>query len=283
MFESISSFRKALEGLVLAAALSGCYSPTKVVSQPSTSVSLQPDFVRYVSDLHSRCGAASLEHQEELFRRYIIWENQLSGIWVDPENLTIVPDNPVSAFISSGPIGLASIGGTFLYGHIRIRQQSMNLSAITHEVGHGTDLHLNYLGYIFSQKTRVRVEAVAESFEHYVGLEHIRNGNLAVGLGHLMARPTLPAGGTRLDELIDGNTYDAARSISFILMNQFGGIKDTWRFLSVTPENGVYENVQNVILEKGIGTAILSGYDICEREKAEVLRLGSSSSPVSVK
>ncbi len=268
----VSSCSRAALGLLLTASLSGC-SSFKNNTSSGPSASAARDFPSYVLALDERCRrkTGSPEHDSEAFRRYFTWLNGVCGVLIRPEHFTIVPDDPVGAFTSFGPLGPFLSGGMFFYGHIGIQRGSAGLASIAHEVGHGTDQHLHYLSYVLSSRARVRMEAVAEAFEHYIGLWHLQLG--IEGESHLLRKPILPPEGSTLDYYLRGDTYDCARGVVFILRSDFKSMGDVWRFLSMMDEDGVYKRVDGLIDGGHIATTIRKGYEACIAEKDELRKM----------
>ena len=218
------------------ASLSGCYS-NSVRDAPSQNISdiapIASGFAAEVADLTSRCNVSEslpLVGQERLFDSYLTFLNSCSGKTF-AGNLEIVPDGTLDALVRNGVLTFLD-GGVFWYGNIRIRNKGMSLSSLTHEYGHSTDAHLSYTSYLTSSAERVRAEACAESFRHYIGLELLAQ-DIPAGEKFLIAKPDLFAPEETLGDMIARHSrYDSANVVALLLMNDQHEMRRVWTYLA---------------------------------------------------
>ena len=121
----------------------------------------------------------------------------------------------------------------------------------------------------------MRMEAVAEAFECYIGLEVIRAGNISEGVEHRMILPTVDKYARLTDVLhlsASHSRYDAAKCIDLVLMNDLKGMGKVWYYLAVTDVDEVYTKVEEVAaLSGGMSAAIGKGYELSRKELQEHL------------
>ena len=282
--------RGRLQALVLslAAGFSGCYSHSlRDAPNPEfKQVQMGEGWNQYVSQLYEHCEQRtyqSIDMDERMFELYFYWLNTLTGKQFALENFNIVSDNALYAFFDVGPLSFFPTDSIFWYGMINTRNRSICLQNIAHEYGHFTDAHLDYADYIFDRRSEIRIEAVAEAFEHYVGLELIKTGNIE-GKDNLICFPDQEGKYTRavplgieeyktLDDILELNRYASAQCLALILMNEFREMGRVWYYLSINDKDTVFQKLEKIVLDKGeIAVAIQSGADITYQEKSVLLQ-----------
>ena len=275
---------RILQALVLSAAASfgGCYSHSlRDAPNPDFNTVQNEDWNQYISQISDRCERSKIDTidlNENEFSRYFDWLNELTGKNFAMKNFNIVPSNPLMAFFDAGPLMFFARKGTFVYGTIYVHNECLSLHGIAHEYGHFTDSHLSSASYFFSRRSKIRSEAVAESFAHYVGLELMRLGNRInfSDESENKTRNTILelAECQTLEGVLDLETYQSARCLAFILMNEFREMGKVWYYLAITGDSTVYANIERLIaVNGGVAAAIRNGASLANQEKEKYINL----------
>lgn len=275
--------KKSLTSIIAAITISGCSSAKIRPKAPDSPPAVSSSWNEYIGKLNSLCKGCSecredLSEKEELFFDYIRWLGKLSGTDYDLEKFDIVPKSTIDAIMDQGFIGLLMPHGIYWNGKILVREESASLDLIAHEFGHSTDIHLSNIKYALSARERVRVESVGEAFEHYVGLELLRQGNTSVGNDFFI---TKPARISYLEELFDKDKYLASSCIISALANDIDCIASIWQYLATNDSDNVYRRVE-IIARKmgGFEKAISKGY---EKIRNEIIQASVSNALASAK
>ena len=260
--------------------LEGCYSPSvRDAPRPVFRSEIKSDtgWNKYIIDLNDRCErrlVEPLDDQETIFRQYIKWMGSIAGKEFKPTDFDIVSDNALKSFGENGFLGLFMPGGIFWYGGVRVRNGALTLGVLAHEEGHSTDVHINYLDYLLSKKAAARMDAVGESFEHYIGLELLRAGNENEGKALLMSCPLVSPTSSISYIVNHEDRYATAKVLSLVLMNDLKSMGKVWYFLAITKTDKVYAKIDEIIALKGTArTALDEGYKIAGLERDAVLEM----------
>src|SRR3989344_1281376 len=268
--------KRTAQGALLVLSLNGCANSRALVT--NTTLEQRCDnksFVDYIEDTNHICSLRtneSLLGREELFHRYLAWLCEISQTNFDPDDFSIIPDNEFFGFFYSGIPGIFTPTGMYWFGTIYVRTEGSTFPSIAHEFGHATDNQLGYLDYAFSSRSRVRAEAVAEAFELYTNIRLIQEGAKALENQFELVKPAIAAGRTLDDHLEHESRYISGRTLVYVLMSTLTNSHDVWHYLANTPEDEVYQRVNDIIIEKkGLAESVQSGYDryTNERENAK--------------
>lgn len=280
--------------LVASSLLPGCYAHSmKDAPRPrfENEVTLDTDWTRYIKKLHERCDKREtkpLDDQEKIFHRYIRWMNKISGKNFDVKRFDIVSDNIFKATWENGVIGLFMPMGIYWFGDALVRNSDATMRTAAHEIAHDHDPHLSYWDYITSNKAVARMDAVAEAYEHYIGLELIRAGNETAGKDQLFRvmwgcvkkqhKNMAPhehryRARKGIEEVVDhDDEYHAARCIANILMNEFKKMGKVWYWLTMHDTDAVYKKVNSIVAQyPSLHESMRNGYTLIKQERDKIV------------
>lgn len=292
---------KFLGSAVLALSLNACAGPRANPMPSFEDAPRSTEFNSYMNDLASRCRNSEdspLHNDEWRFHRYLSWLESRAGIKLDKTRFDIVSDGFSSVF-TTGIESLFMPEGLYWFGDILVRNEDLDTGLIAHEVGHRTDRHFSTADYMFDLRARIRMEAVAESFEHYAGIELMRIGNVSVGDQHIISHMNLSdanhdddssnntsdpsvylAGFDSLENIANRRSiYKAAQCLMLILRTTESDMGRTWHFVAKSSLRQVYARLEQAIEARGgFESAISLGYDMlameCMRAKSHSRRNG---------
>jgi len=138
-----------------------------------------------------------------------------------------------------------------------VKIKSLNFDTLTHEFGHATDEHYTRTGYWLYRSTRCRMEAVAESCQHFIAESLRHEYGLQREADHLWRDIRLEENHLEyfrryknFEELFEADItpYIIARAMHHILLYKFrGNAKKTWQFLRSHDDTEVYRAVYSVL------------------------------------
>lgn len=165
--------------------------------------------------------------------------------------------------------------GIYWKPKILIKTKSLNFDTLTHEYGHATDEHYSRTGYWLYRSTRCRMEAVAESCQHFIAESLLHSYSLKREAEHLWRDVRLEE--THIEyfrryenfkKLYDADItpYIIARAMHHILLYKFrGNAKTTWRFLRSHDDTEVFKAIYSVLKKTYFVDAIEDGIKMAEQ------------------
>jgi hypothetical protein len=156
-----------------------------------------------------------------------------------------------------------------------IKVKTLNFDTLTHEYGHATDEHYTRTGYWLYRSTRCRMEAVAESCQHFIAESLRHEYGLKSEAEHLWSDVRLEENHLEyfkkyrnFKELFDADItpYIIARAMHHILLYKFrGNAKKTWQFLKSHNDTDVFRAIYSVLQKIYFVDALEDGRNMAEQ------------------
>lgn len=264
-------------GAISLAFSTGCYTnqgikhPDPDFNRRQEMKETSEEFEKYMVDLTEDIdiNEEPLYNKEEKFHRYLEFLEEVAGAEIDEEDFDIISDNPITALGDTDPLialFLPENAGIYWHGQAIVSNNHLSPEAVTHEIGHSLDPYLSSKDWLLSYKERVRMEATAHAFEHYVGLELMSRGE-PVGKDHLIGlylipndnepplRPSTLKGDledvTSMEEMMEGDEYITEKGLVTLIMREEKSAGKVWEYLTTHNTEEVYDRVEDIIEDTG--------------------------------
>ena len=237
---------------------------------PCYSQSADKDYIRMIFDSLRRYEKETYLDKEEVFVPLFKIYNKITGC--EPKiDLDIIRNKGSDYFF----IRRGNWDGIYWKPKMLIKTKALNLDTLTHEYGHATDEHYSRLRYWLYRSSRCRMEAVAESCQHFIAesLRHVYV--LRKEAEHLWQDIRLENNHLKyfrrfqnFEDLYESNTtvYLIARAMHHILLHKFrGNPQKTWQFLRSHNDTEVFRAIYSVLERVYFVDAIEDGRDMAEQ------------------